>query len=122
VHSAQDLENAEKASEILFGKSTTASLMELSRELFLEIFEGVPQASVSRETLKDGLDMIGALSAKTGFLKSNGEARRELKQQSIAVNKTKVSEGYVLSEADLIRDRFILLQRGKKNYFVLVVE
>ena len=122
VHSAQDLENAEKASEILFGKSTTASLKELSRELFLEIFEGVPQASVSRETLKDGLDMIGALSAKTGFLKSNGEARRELKQQSIAVNKTKVSEGYVLSEADLIRDRFILLQRGRKNYFVLVVE
>jgi len=122
VHSAQDLENAEKASEILFGKSTTASLKELSRELFLEIFEGVPQASVARETLKDGLDMIGALSAKTGFLKSNGEARRELKQQSIAVNKTKVSEGYVLSEADLIRDRFILLQRGRKNYFVLVVE
>lgn len=122
VHSPQDLENAEKASEILFGKSTAASLKSLSRELFLEIFEGVPQATLPREDLKGGLDMIAALSAKTGFLKSNGEARRELKQQSISVNKTRVGEEYVLSAEDLIQDRFILLQRGKKNYFVLVFE
>jgi tyrosyl-tRNA synthetase len=122
VHSAQDLDSAEKASEILFGKSTAESLKALSEDLFLEIFEGVPQARISREDLDGGLDMIAALSAKTGFLKSNGEARRELKQHSISVNKTKVDEAYTITGADLIRDRFVLLQRGKKNYFVLVVE
>ena len=117
-----DLESAEKASEILFGKSTSESLKELSQELFLEIFEGVPQTRISREELEGGLDMIAALSAKTGFLKSNGEARRELKQSSISVNKTRVDETHIITDTDLIRDRFILLQRGKKNYFVLVVD
>lgn len=122
VHSAQDLESAEKASEILFGRSTEESLKTLSQELFLEIFEGVPQAQISRQELKGGLDMIAALSAKTGFLKSNGEARRELNQNSISVNKTRVNETHTITEADLIRDRFVLLQRGKKNYFILVVD
>jgi tyrosyl-tRNA synthetase len=122
VHSAQDLESAEKASEILFGKSTSESLKALTQELFLEIFEGVPQARISREELEGGLDMIAALSGNTGFLKSNGEARRELKQNSISVNKTRVDETHIITDADLIRDRFILLQRGKKNYFILVVD
>lgn len=122
VHSAQDLENAERASEILFGKSTTESLKSLNEELFLEIFEGVPKTTISRKDLHGGLDMIGALSSRTGFLSSNGEARRELKQHSISVNKTRVGEDFIITEADLIRDRFVLLQRGKKNYFVLIVE
>ncbi len=122
VHSREDLENAERASEILFGKSTSEALKSLSSELFLEIFDGVPQARVPKQEIAEGLDIVGALSAKTGFLKSNGEARRELKQQSISVNKTRVGQDYTLSEADLIQDRFILLQRGKKNYFILVVE
>lgn len=122
VHSKEDLGNAERASEILFGKSTSESLKALSRELFLEIFEGVPQASVPRAEVETGLDIVGALSAKSGFLKSNGEARRELKQQSISVNKTRVEPEYSLSTSDLIQDRFILLQRGKKSYFILVVE
>ncbi len=122
VHSREDLENAERASEILFGKSTSQALKALSSELFLEIFEGVPQARVSKQEIVDGLDIVGALSARTGFLKSNGEARRELKQQSISVNKTRVEQDYIVSEADLIQDRFILLQRGKKNYFILVAE
>ena len=71
--------------------------------------------------LKNGLDIIGALAGKTGFLSSNGEARRELKQNSISVNKEKVTEGYMISESDLIRDRYVLLQRGKKSYFILAV-
>lgn len=122
VHSKEDLENAERASEILFGKSTSQALKALSSELFLEIFDGVPQARISKKEIVGGLDIVGALSAKTGFLKSNGEARRELKQQSISVNKTRVQPDYTLSESDLIQDRFILLQRGKKNYFILVAE
>ncbi len=122
VHSKEDLDNAQMASTILFGKSTSEDLKKLDEYTFLEVFEGVPQATVSREDLKDGLDMIAALSAKTGFLSSNGEARRELKQNSISVNKEKVEEDFLIKVSDLIKDRYVLLQRGKKNYFVLVVE
>ncbi|NNE04040.1 MAG: tyrosine--tRNA ligase, partial [Eudoraea sp.] len=121
VHSKGELDNAMMASTILFGKATSENLKNLDETTFLEIFEGVPQATISKEELTNGLDMIGALAAKTGFLNSNGEARRELKQNSISVNKEKVSETYLIKESDLINDRYVLLQRGKKNYFVLVV-
>jgi tyrosyl-tRNA synthetase len=122
VHSKEDLDNAQMASTILFGKSTSEDLKKLNEHTFLEVFEGVPQATVSRDDLADGLDMIAALSAKTEFLSSNGEARRELKQNSISVNKEKVAEDFLIKESDLINDRYVLLQRGKKNYFVLVIE
>ncbi|UII74582.1 tyrosine--tRNA ligase [Flagellimonas sp. HMM57] len=122
VHSNSDLENAIQASSILFGKSTSEDLKLLDEKTFLDVFEGVPQAQIARTELDDGLDMIGALAAKTGFLGSNGEARRELKQNSISVNKEKVKEDYRITVSDLINNRFVLLQRGKKNYFVLVVD
>ncbi|MEZ4809522.1 MAG: tyrosine--tRNA ligase [Allomuricauda sp.] len=122
VHSKEDLDNAVKASDILFGKSTSEDLKQLNEKTFLDVFEGVPQAQISRAELTPGLDMIGALAAKTGFLASNGEARRELKQNSISVNKEKINEDYLITETDLINNKFVLLQRGKKNYFVLVVE
>ncbi|WP_430968451.1 tyrosine--tRNA ligase [Spongiimicrobium sp. 2-473A-2-J] len=121
VHSQQDLDNAIKASNILFGKSTSQDLKALGEATFLDVFEGVPQAEIPREDVENGLDMIGALAAKTGFLGSNGEARRELKQNSISVNKEKVREDYRITTADLISDKYVLLQRGRKNYFVLVV-
>ena len=120
VHSQDDLDNAVKASQILFGKSTASDLKGLNEKTFLEIFDGVPQAELSKSELTDGLDMIGALAAKTNFLGSNGEARRELKQNSISVNKEKVKEDFLITADDLINDKFVLLQRGKKNYFVLV--
>jgi tyrosyl-tRNA synthetase len=121
VHSQDDLDNAIKASEILFGKSTSADLKGLNEKTFLDVFEGVPQAEVALKDIEEGLDMIGALADKTGFLGSNGEARRELKQNSISVNKEKVKEDYTITTADLINGKYVLLQRGKKNYFVLVV-
>ncbi|MEH6680640.1 MAG: tyrosine--tRNA ligase [Sediminicola sp.] len=120
VHSRQDLENAIMASEILFGKSTSNDLKGLNEKTFLDVFEGVPQAEVGLQELESGMDMIAALAAKTGFLGSNGEARRELKQNSIAVNKEKVDENYTITTADLINGKYVLLQRGKKNYFLLV--
>ncbi|MEZ4969455.1 MAG: tyrosine--tRNA ligase [Flavobacteriaceae bacterium] len=122
VHSREDLDNAVRASDILFGKSTSSDLKKLNEKTFLEVFEGVPQAVVSREDINNGLDMIAALAAKTGFLASNGEARRELKQNSISVNKEKVKEDYIITTEDLINDKFVLLQRGKKNYFVLAIK
>ncbi len=121
VHSQEDLDNAKKASNILFGKSTSEDLKYLDEKTFLDVFEGVPQANIPMSELDSGLDMVGALAAKTGFLGSNGEARRELKQNSISVNKEKVKEDYVITAKDLISGKFVLLQRGKKSYFLLVV-
>ena len=122
VHSQEDLDNAKKASNILFGKSTSEDLKTLDENTFLDVFDGVPQAKIAKSDLDTGLDMIGALAAKTGFLGSNGEARRELKQNSISVNKEKVKEDYIITAKDLINKKFVLLQRGKKDYFVLVVD
>lgn len=122
VHGEEALENAIKASNILFGKSTEEDLIQLDEATFLDVFEGVPQADIDMSDIENGLDMIGALAEKTGFLKSNGEARRALKENSISVNKTKVSEGFMIKKQQLISHKFVLLQRGKKNYFVLVVK
>ncbi|MBN9294495.1 MAG: tyrosine--tRNA ligase [Flavobacteriia bacterium] len=122
VHSKEDLENAIAASDILFGKSTSEDLKKLSNEQFLEIFEGVPQATVSKADVAGGLSMIDALSGKTGFLASNGEARRELKANAVSVNKDKVQEEYKITEADLINGKFVLIGKGKKNNYILIAE
>ena len=78
--------------------------------------------SVPRSALANGLPVIDLLSEHSGFLPSKGEARRALKESSIAVNKTKIAEGGTVGEKDLIGERYILLQRGKKNYFLVKVE
>ena len=119
VHGPNELEKAIKASNILFGKDTSKFLMEIDSETFLEIFEGVPQANFSKQIIKNGLSIVSALSSESGFLKSLSEARRSLKENAVSVNKNKVSENYNLTISDLIGDQFILLQRGKKNYFIL---
>ena len=121
VHRREELQKAQKASQILFGNSTSDDLRQLDAKTFLEVFDGVPQAEVTRADIAAGLDMIAALSAKTGFIASNSEARRALKEKSIAVNKEKVEESYIIAEKDIIDDKFVLLQRGKKNYFVIVI-
>ena len=121
VHGREELQKAQKASQILFGNSTSDDLRQLDAKTFLEVFDGVPQAEVTRTEIAAGLDMIAALSAKTGFIASNSEARRALKEKSIAVNKEKVEESYIIAEKDIIDDKFVLLQRGKKNYFVIVI-
>ncbi len=122
VHGKENLQNAVIASEILFGTSTSEQLKALDEATFMDVFEGVPQATIARSDITEGLDMVAALSAKTGFLKSNGEARRELQQQAISVNKERITAEFTITEEDLINDTYVLLQRGKKSYFVLVVD
>lgn len=119
VHSGADCENAEKASQILYSKAFKEDIQTLDEATFLDVFEGVPQADVSKSKILEGLDMIAALSAETGFLASNGEARRALKENSIAVNKDKVNEQYTLSAADLINDTYVILNRGKRSTFII---
>lgn len=119
VHGPNEVEKVIKASEMLFGNSTSEDLKTLDEKTFLDVFDGVPQADISKEEMVNGLDIIGALAEKTGFLKSNGEARRALKENSISVNKERVSEDFRISKTDLINGRFVLLQRGKRNYFII---
>ena len=122
VHSEADVILAEQAAQILFGKATTETLKTLDAQTLLDVFDGVPQALVSADLLAgDGLSITDALAGTTGFLKSNGEARRSLKENSISVNKEKATEAKNITPADIICDRYVLLQRGKKNYFLLVV-
>ncbi|WP_029034038.1 tyrosine--tRNA ligase [Salinimicrobium terrae] len=122
VHSYEEYENAVKASEVLFGKSTAQDLKKLNEATFLDVFEGVPQAKVDREDVEAGLDMIAALSAKTEFLNSNGEARRALKENSISVNKEKVSEDYVITTDDLLNNKYVIINKGKRNTYIIRVE
>lgn len=118
VHGKEEFDRAVKASNILFGQSTAEDLVSLDEELFLQIFDGVPQKELSKsETI--GTNIIDLISEKTGFLKSKGEAKRELAGNSISINKTKVGEDYSVSENDLIDGKFLVIQKGKKNYFIV---
>lgn len=122
VHDQEALDSAIKASNILFGKSTSEDLRSLSEDDFLNIFEGVPQAIVAKEDIKKGLSIVDAFVAKSTFLSSNGEAKRELKANAIALNKEKVAEDYIISEQDIIGKGYILLSKGKKNNYILLVK
>lgn len=122
VHGQEEYDKAVQASEILFGKSTAEDLQELDAKTFLEVFEGVPQASVSKELVESGVDIISLLAQETNFLKSNGEARRDLKANAISVNREKVKEDKVVTSADLLNDKYLLLQKGRRNYFLVIVE
>jgi len=121
VHSLADYEAAVAASEILFGKSTDEDLRKLSGETLMEIFEGVPQGNVGADELSAGLSIVDAM-VKSGFMKSNGEARRALQEGSISVNKVKADAERVLTQSDVLAGGVVLLQRGEKNYFLLRVD
>lgn len=118
VHSEEALQAVIEASNILFGKATSASLKNLNEEDFLSIFEGVPQGKL---TNYENMGIIDALT-ESGFLKSKSDARRSLKENAISVNKEKVTDTLLLNKNHLINGKYILLQRGKKNYFLLLVK
>ncbi|MCC9041825.1 tyrosine--tRNA ligase [Myroides sp. M-43] len=122
VHGQEQLDNAIKASNILFSNSSAEDLKQLDEKTFLEVFDGVPQAEVSKADIEAGLGIVDAIAGKSSFMPSNGEARRSLQANSISVNKKKVTEEYVVTSNDLINGQFVLLQKGKKNYFVLHVK
>lgn len=122
VHGEEALQTALAASAILFGKSTSEDLRKLSEKDFFDVFDGVPQATVSRADVEAGLGIVDALSAKTGFLASNGEARRELKGNAVTVNKEKVDELFQITGEQLINDKYVLLGKGKRNNYILIVE
>ena len=121
VHSEVDFNNAERASQVLFSKTFKADIATIDEAIFLDVFEGVPQAEISKSDIESGLDMIAALAAKTEFLKSNGEARRALKENSVSVNKEKVKEDYIITSEDVINKKYIVLNKGKRNTYIIKI-
>lgn len=121
VHGEEKLKVAITASSILFGKSTFEDLINLKEETFLEIFAGVPQTHCPKSEIL-GIEIGELLSVKSGFLKSKSEALRELKGNSISINKTKITPDFVLRANDFIAGKYILLQKGKSNYFLIISE
>lgn len=119
VHGKENLKKAEEASQILFGKATTEMLHKLDEKTFLSVFQGVPQYDITPEELKNKIGILDFLAVKTQIFKSKGEARRMLKDNGVSINKTKVKEDYELSEKDLLNDKYILVQKGRKNYFLV---
>jgi tyrosyl-tRNA synthetase len=116
VHGEKELEEAIKASGILFSKTSVEEIEQLSESNFLSIFDGLPKADVSEV---EGIDIVTMLVEKAGFLPSNGEARRALKENSVSVNRSKVTGDYVFSKKDLINGKYIVIQRGKKKHFLV---
>ena len=119
VHGEREYLAAVAASEILFGAGTAQSLKSLPEEVFLEVFEGVPMFHVPEDALHRGIEIVDFLAVSTSISQSKSDARRMLKEGSIAVNKEKAQEGVVVNASHLIINRYILVQKGKKHYFIV---
>jgi tyrosyl-tRNA synthetase len=119
VHGSQEYETAVEASDILFGKGTTDTLRKLPEQVLLSVFDGVPMMDIAKTDIEAGVGIIDFLSEKTGILKSKGEARRALKEGSISINKHRVDDTLVIDSSHLINNKYILVQRGKKNYYLV---
>ncbi len=122
VHSEKEYETALEATEILFGKGTTHTLKKLPEDVLLDVFEGVPIFTIPRAELENGVAIADFLGGDLQILKSKGEARRALKEGSISINKAKVNEDYTVDKEALLNNRYILVQRGKKNFFLVKTE
>lgn len=123
VHSREDYEMAVEASQILFGKGTAEQLRKLNESTFLAVFEGVPQVSISKSELAEGINVINLLAEKTAVFPSKGELRRTIKGNGLSINKEKITDPELTVGSDhLIGDKYILAQKGKKNYFLIVAE
>ncbi len=121
VHSQADLDNALAASQILFGKATEDQLRSLDRATLESVFEGVPQFELAASDLEGGLDIVEALAEHTAVFPSKGEARKMVQGNGVAINKTKVGVDKVLTKDDVVAGGLIIVQKGKKNYFLVKV-
>jgi tyrosyl-tRNA synthetase len=121
VHSQEDYASSLEATEILFGKGTAESLSALSKELFFSVFEGVPVHNIGRDKFSEGVNIVALLAEHTDIFPSKGEARRMLKDNGVSINKTKTTEEQLITTENLINDQYLLIQKGKKNYYIVLV-
>lgn len=119
VHGENELNNALIASNILFGKSTSEDLIKLDEDTFLSVFEGVPQFELKQDDINCGL--LDLLSEKTNIFDSKGEARRMITSNAVSINKEKISLEFQTSSENLINKKYLLVQKGKKNYFIIKI-
>ena len=122
IHSETDYQMAVKASEILFGKGTAETLKSLDDNTFLSVFEGVPIHEIQMESLVIGMNIIDLLADKTNIFSSKAEARRMMKDKAVFINKTLVDESLILTSGELINNKYLVVQKGKKNYFLIVAK
>ncbi|MBR4804705.1 MAG: tyrosine--tRNA ligase [Bacteroidales bacterium] len=122
VHSQKDYEQAVAASEILFGKGTTEQLQQLDKDTIASVFEGVPQFTIAKSKVEAGIDGVDLLAVETNVFASKGEIKRALKENSISINKAKISEGYNVTANDILAGSYIVVQKGKKNYYLILVQ
>jgi len=122
VHSKSDYEAAIEASDILFGKGTETSLASISENMFLSVFEGVPKFTLTRNFLDEGINIVDILAEKTNVFSSKTEVRRLIKEGGLFINKNKITEELVITIDFLINNKYILIQKGKKNYYVIIVQ
>jgi len=119
VHSQEDYQSSITASNILFGKSTADDLLSLDEQTFLSVFDGVPQFKVKMDDLNASI--LDFLAEKTNVFQSKGEARRMISSNAVSINKQKINEEKTLSKDDLLSHKYLLVQKGKKNYFLIIV-
>ncbi len=123
VHSREEYEAAVEASNILFGRGTKENLQKLSPKMIVSVFEGVPQFKIEKSKLKDGIALSQLLTAEAEVLPSKGELRKLVKANGLSLNKDKVADAEALvTETDLLAEHYLLVQKGKKNYFLLIAE
>jgi len=121
VHSLQDYETAVEASQILFGKGTKEMLKKMEESLFLSVFEGVPQFNLSKTELETGILLTNLLAVKTQIFPSKGEVRKMIQAGGLSINKEKITDDTTLNISHLLNNKFLLVQKGKKNYYLIVI-
>ena len=122
VHSAADYEAAVEASQILFSNSAAEALHKLDEKTLMDVFDGVPTFEVSRQDVVDGVKLADLLTDKAAVFSSKGEFRKMVQQNALSINKEKISDPMAQASVDmLLNDKYILVQRGKKNYYLLIV-
>ena len=122
VHGREEYDKAVEASRILFSNKAEEALRNLDENTLLEVFEGVPQYAVEKEELEAGVPLLELLAVKTAVFPSKGEARKMVQQGGVSLNKKKLTDpNYTVTASDLLNDKYLLIQKGKKNYFLIQV-
>lgn len=121
VHSQEDLDQAIQASQILFGKSTEEALRGLDERTLLAVFSGVPQFEITKADIEADIPIVELLATNTSIFPSKGEARKMVQANGVAINKNKVSNDKIINSSDLVNGKYIIAQKGKKNYYLIIL-
>ena len=123
VHGEENYNNAVSASELLFSKSTKDDFEKLSEGLLLDALEGAPQSIVAADLFENGISFSELITTHTSILASKGEYKRAIQENALSINKEKISDSeYQITKNDLIKGKFLLLQKGKKNYYLIIAQ